>query len=73
MRLTVHSLKCSMILGEVRIFEAKVRIFKAENHHQFGEFRDFPKSGVAFAAPTGGPEGVARCHLRGLGMRYDKN
>ena len=29
--------------------------------------------GDAFAAPMGGTEGVARRHLRGLGMRYDKN
>ena len=28
--------------------------------------------GGAFAAPTGGTGGVARCHLHGLGMRYDK-
>ena len=28
--------------------------------------------GDAFAAPMGGTEGVARRHLRGLGMRYDK-
>ena len=32
----------------------------------FSDFR------VAFAAPTGGPGGVARCHLHGLGVRYDK-
>ena len=32
----------------------------------------FPDFRVAFATPTGGPGGVARCHLQGLGMRYDK-
>ena len=36
------------------------------------DFRDFPGFGVAFAAPTGGPGGVARCHLQGLRMRYHK-
>ena len=35
----------------------------------FGKFRVF---GEAFAAPTGGTQGVARCHLQRLGMRYDK-
>ena len=36
------------------------------------DFRDFPGLQGAFAAPTGGPGGVARCHLHGLGTRYDK-
>ena len=31
----------------------------------------FPDFRVAFATRTGGPGGVARCHLHGLGMRYD--
>ena len=34
----------------------------------FGIFRDF---GGAFAASMRTTEGVARCHLHGLGMRYD--
>ena len=33
-------------------------------------FRDF---GRAFTARMGGTEGVARCRLQRLGMRYDKN
>ena len=28
--------------------------------------------GEVFAAPMGGTEGVARCHLQRLGIRYDK-
>ena len=36
-------------------------------------FVDFVIFGVAFAALTGGTDGVARCHLQGLAMRYDKN
>ena len=50
--------------------ECKSREILPELGQIFGIFRIF---GVAFAAPTGGTEGVARYHLQGLIMRYDKN
>ena len=45
----------------IYIFTKKIYIF--------GILRIF---GIAFTTPTGGTEGVARCHSHGLGMRYDQ-
>ena len=59
--------------GESSDFLGKSSDIPGRKSLNLADFRDFPKFGIVFAAPTGGPEGVARCHLRGLGMRYDKN